>query len=100
MRLGLVVGSTPGNDVSISDAKMEAQRNFVNKLWNAGRFVLNNVTPDDLGDLPVDHGALSLADRWIRSRAEQVTAEATRMLEEFQFGEAARTIQEFLWEDY
>jgi valyl-tRNA synthetase len=100
MRLGLVVGSTPGNDVSISDAKMEAQRNFVNKLWNAGRFVLNNVTPDDLGDLPVQAEALSLADRWIRSRAEQVTAEATRMLEDYQFGEAARTVQEFLWEDY
>ena len=49
MRLGLVVGTTPGNDVSISDAKMEAQRNFVNKLWNAGRFILNNVTADDLG---------------------------------------------------
>jgi valyl-tRNA synthetase len=100
MRLGLVVGSTPGNDVSISDAKMEAQRNFVNKLWNAGRFILNNVTADDLGDRSVPTEGLSLADRWVRSRAEQVTAETTKLLEVFQFGEAARTIQEFLWEDF
>jgi len=100
MRLGLVVGSTPGNDVSISDAKMEAQRNFVNKLWNAGRFILNNVSTADLGEQPVDAASLSLADRWIRSRAEQVTADATRLLEEYQFGEAARSIQEFLWDDF
>jgi valyl-tRNA synthetase len=100
MRLGLVVGTTPGNDVSISDAKMEAQRNFVNKLWNAGRFILNNVTSADLGEQPVSTEALSLADRWIRSRAEQVTADTTRLLEDFQFGEAARTVQEFLWEDF
>jgi valyl-tRNA synthetase len=100
MRLGLVVGTTPGNDVSISDAKMEAQRNFINKLWNAGRFILNNVTSADLGERPVPANGLSLADRWIRSRAEQVTAEVTKLLEDFQFGEAARAIQEFLWEDF
>jgi valyl-tRNA synthetase len=99
MRLGLVVGTTPGNDISISDAKMEAQRNFVNKLWNAGRFILNNVTPADLGGQPVPAKGRSLADRWILSRAEAVTAEATRLLEDYQFGEAARVIQEFLWDE-
>jgi valyl-tRNA synthetase len=101
MRLGLVIGTTPGNDISISDAKMEAQRNFVNKLWNAGRFILSNVGPDDLGQsgsaVPSD---LSLADRWIRSRSQQVTDEATRMLRDFQFGEAARVVQEFLWDEF
>ncbi|HZO32638.1 MAG TPA: valine--tRNA ligase [Chloroflexota bacterium] len=100
MRLGLVVGTTPGNDISITDGKMEAQRNFVNKLWNAGRFILNNVTADDLGEQLVPADGLSLADRWIRSRAEGVTAEATKLLEDFQFGEAARAIQELLWEDF
>ncbi|MCC6178211.1 MAG: valine--tRNA ligase [Chloroflexi bacterium] len=99
MRLGLVVGTTPGNDISISDGKLEAQRNFVNKLWNAGRFILNNLTEDDLGGQPVPTHGLSLADRWILSRAEAVTAEATRLLEDYQFGEAARAAQEFLWEE-
>jgi valyl-tRNA synthetase len=96
VRLGLVVGTTPGNDVSISDAKFEAQRNFANKLWNAGRFVLANVPPE------ADRNAtsLSLADRWIRSRAEAATADATRLLADFQFGEAARVVQEFFWDEY
>ena len=98
LRLGLVIGTTPGNDISISDAKLEAQRNFVNKLWNAGRFIQANV-PERGAPSPRSDGSLSLADRWIRSRAEQVTADATRLLGDFQFGEAARLVQEFLWEE-
>jgi len=106
MRLGLVVGTTPGNDISISESKLEAQRNFVNKLWNAGRFILGNAPlrppdPPKLGGVGgAEPGGLTLADRWIRSRAEQVTAEATRLLGEFQFGEAAHLIGEFLWEEF
>ncbi len=108
LRLGLVVGTTPGNDISISNAKMEAQRNFVNKLWNAGRFILANTSAqrpvasgqNDNSPLTTDHWPLSLADRWIRSRAEQVTADTTRLMGDFQFGEAARILQEFLWEDF
>ncbi len=111
LRLGLVVGTTPGNDISISDSKLEAQRNFVNKLWNAGRFILTNMPTDGARTqgqrrrpaTSVERGNgdfHSLADRWIQSRAEQVTSEATRLLGEFQFGEAARLIQEFLWEEF
>jgi valyl-tRNA synthetase len=105
LRLGLVIGTTPGNDISISEPKFEAQRNFVNKLWNAGRFILANmpeyrVTSSESREEDDTRDSLSLADRWIRSRAEHVTAEASRLLEEFQFGEAARLIQDFLWEDF
>ncbi|MFN8522908.1 MAG: valine--tRNA ligase [Chloroflexota bacterium] len=98
LRLGLVVGTTPGNDISITDAKLESQRNFVNKLWNAGRFVLANAG-ETLPDRP-PRESFSLADRWIRSRSERVTGECTRLLRDFQFGEAARAVQDFLWEDY
>jgi valyl-tRNA synthetase len=101
LRLGLVVGTTPGNDISISDSKMEAQRNFVNKLWNAGRFILANLRGEVSGSsLTARHSPPSLADRWIRSRAEHVTADVTRLLGDFQFGEAARVLQEFLWEEF
>ncbi len=100
MRLGLVIGTTPGNDISISDAKLEAQRNFINKLWNAGRFVLANVGPDDLAAPRERPSDLSLADRWIRSRADRVTAEASQLLKDYQFGEAARVIQELLWDEF
>ncbi|MCC6176820.1 MAG: valine--tRNA ligase [Chloroflexi bacterium] len=100
MRLGLVVGTTPGNDVSISDAKFEAQRNFVNKLWNAGRFILANVTDADLATpRGADGSGGSLADRWIRSRAQAVTAETTKLMRDYQFGEAARVVQDFLWDE-
>lgn len=96
LRLGLVIGTTPGNDISISDAKMEAQRNYVNKIWNAGRFILSNVAEPP--NVP-DGATYSLADRWIRARAEQVTADVTRLLGDFQFGEAAFVLQTFLWEE-
>jgi valyl-tRNA synthetase len=101
MRLGLVVGTTPGNDASISDTKFEAQRNFVNKLWNAGRFILANVRAEDLAAArEADVPGLSLADRWIRSRAQQATAVVTRLMREFQFGEAIRTGQDFFWDEF
>ncbi|MBA2449746.1 MAG: valine--tRNA ligase, partial [Chloroflexi bacterium] len=106
LRLGLVVGTTPGNDIAISEAKFEAQRNFVNKLWNAGRFILANSSVGGEGYSPGqnlsggENPPLSLADRWIRSRAEWVTAETSRLFQEFQFGEAARVIQDFVWEEF
>jgi len=100
MRLGLVVGTTPGNDISISDSKLEAQRNFINKMWNAGRFVLANVDASAPGGASAPPSDLSLADRWIRSRAERVTAEVTQLLRDYQFGEAARAAQELLWDEY
>ncbi|MPZ15988.1 MAG: valine--tRNA ligase [Chloroflexi bacterium] len=101
LRLSLVSGTTPGNDTQVSAERLEANRNLVNKLWNAGRFVIGNVESwplrDFRGPLPVAPGARSEADRWIVSRVNDVTAHATRLLEEFQFGEAARTVHEFLW---
>jgi valyl-tRNA synthetase len=103
LRLALLVGTTPGNDTQITEAKLEANRNFVNKLWNSARFVLLNVPPAErpLGEeaLAPPPGA-SLADRWIISRANHVVAEVTRLLREYQLGEAARTVQDFLWGEY
>ncbi len=115
LRLALVVGTTPGNDTQLNERKLEDSRNFVNKLWNSARFVLMNVPP---ADRPAGAGAAgetaraqraaplqppaqaSLADRWIVSRANHVAAEVTRLLREYQLGEAARTVQDFLWSEY
>jgi valyl-tRNA synthetase len=99
LRLGLVTGTTPGKDVSISESKFDYQRDFVNKLWNIGRFVLGNVPPASRANLPSGL-ASSLADRWIRSRASAVVSDVTRLLQEFQLGEASRIAEEFLWEDF
>jgi valyl-tRNA synthetase len=99
LRLGLVTGTTPGKDVSISDSKFDYQRDFVNKLWNIGRFVLGNLPVRSRAALPAGL-ASSLADRWIRSRAAAVVSDVTRLLQEFQLGEASRISEEFLWEEF
>jgi valyl-tRNA synthetase len=104
LRLTLVSGTTPGNDTQIAKDRLTDNRNFVNKLWNAGRFVKTNVerwpTRDLRAPLVAAPGVTSEADRWIVSRANEVTAHATRLLEDFQLGEAVRTIRDFLWGDF
>jgi valyl-tRNA synthetase len=108
LRISLVSGTTPGLDTEVNPTKLEENRNFVNKLWNAGRFVLTTMEPDDFhppsrdlaAPLVAAPGASSEADRWIVSRANEVTMHATRLLEEFQLGEAVRTIRDFLWGEF
>jgi valyl-tRNA synthetase len=117
LRLSLVVGTTPGNDTQLNETKLTDSRNFVNKLWNSARYVLMNVPPEDRppGALDAADGGpaavqaqsvlepppgASLADRWIISRANFTVAEVTRLLADFQLGEAARTVRDFLWGEY
>src|SRR5919197_2810174 len=88
LRLALVTGTTPGNDINLSrdETELKDSRNFVNKLWNAARFVRAQLGDDG-------HPAAapaSLADRWIASRAQAVVGEVGKLLEDFQLGEAAR----------
>jgi valyl-tRNA synthetase len=100
LRLTLVSGTTPGQDTNVSDDRLETNRNFVNKLWNAGRFVRGMVSQwperDLTAPLTVAPGAPFEADRWIVSRANEVTEHVTRLLEDFQIGEAVRAAHEFL----
>ena len=97
LRFTLVTGNTPGNDMRFYMERVEANRNFANKIWNASRFVLMN-----LGDeaLPKEFSNLTLDDRWILSRYNQTVEEVTTNLEKFELGEAARSIYEFLWNEY
>ncbi len=99
LRFTLLTGSTPGNDMNLSLQRVEANRNFANKIWNAARFVLSNIQSP-----PHDHRPPTtdqhLAERWILSRLNHTIAEATRLIDEYQFGEAGRIIYEFFWGDY
>jgi len=99
LRFALVTGSTPGQDTKLSLERVAGSRNFANKMWNAARFVLSN-----LGDEPpaADPWALTLepVDRWILSRHNRLVVEVNRLMEDYQFGEAARQIYEFLWGEY
>ncbi|HEY7983661.1 MAG TPA: valine--tRNA ligase, partial [Ktedonobacterales bacterium] len=101
LRFTLATSSTPGNDMKLVPERIVGNRNFANKIWNAARFVIGQ-TEGIAGGIPT-FAALkphSLADRWIVSRAERLTAEVTRLLEQYQFGEAGRQIFDFIWSEY
>ncbi len=102
LRFTLATGSTPGNDTKLSEDRIVGNRNFANKIWNAGRFVIMQTRDFADAPLPVlEHVApRTLADRWIVSRAERLTRDATALIDDFQFGEAGRQIYEFFWSDF
>jgi valyl-tRNA synthetase len=101
LRFALTTGNTAGNDMRLNESKMEASRNFANKLWNAARYVLSNL---DRSGAPagwtwppaLEH----LEDRWIVSRLNGVAANVDRYMKESQFGEAQREVHDFLWGEY
>jgi len=101
LRYMLTTGGSPGNDMKISEQKLEAGRNFANKLWNAARFVLTNLDGARV-ERPSPDGrqAMPLEDRWIMSRLQRVTDSVTRLLERFELGEAGRQVHDFLWGEY
>ena len=98
LRFTLLVGSTPGNDMSLSVKKVEANRNFANKIWNAGRFVISAVS----GQTSAVSGQAeyTLADSWIWARLRSLTRDVDRLFQTFQYGEAGRQIYEFFWSDF
>jgi len=108
LRFALLTGSTPGNDMKLSMQKVEAARNFANKLWNATRFVLGNLsegytaqeTTKAASAWRKDPSMLTLADRWILSRHNRLIGDVSQLIDEYQFGEAGRQIYEFLWGEF
>jgi len=101
LRYALATGSSPGNDMKLSEQKLAAGRNFANKLWNAARFVLTNLDGTKVERPPLDRRqAMPLEDRWIMSRLQRVTAGVSQLLERFELGEAGRQVHDFLWGEY
>ncbi len=104
LRLILLVGSTPGNDMNLSIQKVEANRNFANKIWNVGRFVISslaNLSSDsDLKMAAIPSSEWTLADSWIWARLQALVRDVERLFQGFQYGEAGRQIYEFFWGDF
>ncbi len=103
LRFALMTGTSPGNDSRLSEEKIQASRNFANKLWNATRFVIRSLeTGGGSGgySLLPSPSTLSVEDRWILSRLNRTIASVTELMEAFQFGEAQRQIHDFLWGEY
>jgi len=98
LRFSMIIGATPGNDIRFHWDKVENTRNFANKIWNASRFVLMNLA--DFEPLDLDEADLSVADRWILTRLQQRIAEVTGQMERYDLGEAARTLYEFIWDEF
>jgi len=98
LRFSLITGSTPGNDIRFNWDKVENTRNFANKIWNAARFVMMNLK--DYEPISVGEEDFTLADRWILSRLQQKIEEVTELLEKYDLGEAARTVYDFIWDEF
>jgi len=104
LRFALTMGTTPGNDINLGKGRLESSRNFVNKLWNASRFVLQNI--DDVGlkgqalQITEVEKPQKLEDRWIVSQLNHLTRNVTELMEDFQFGEAQQQIRDFAWSQF
>ena len=110
LRLSLVTGTTPGQDVPLAMEKVQANRNFANKLWNTARFIimgLKDLSAEEVQSLAVTEpmtaaelAALPLPERYIISRCHQLTYDVTKQLESYDFGPAGQAIYQFLWDEY
>ena len=99
LRFMLITGNTPGNDMRFYWERVEAARNFANKLWNASRFMLMNLEGFDKSFVPAEED-YTLADQWILSRYAKTVQAITENLEKFELGEAARSLYEFIWNEF
>ena len=96
LRFALSTGNSPGNDMRFSDEKMEAARNFANKLWNASRFVRMNLTIDRV-ELPAKE-KLAAEDKWILTQYNKTVANVTNALDHYEIGVALASIYDFIWD--
>ena len=98
LRFNLITGNSPGNDTRFYTEKCEAMRNFANKIWNASRFVMMNLT--------IDHYALPAADKleredkWVLSKLNRLVKEVTENLDSFEIGVASAKVYDFIWDTY
>ena len=99
LRFTLATGNSPGNDMRFSDERVQASRNFCNKIWNASRFIQMNLTidKDKAVQLPAD---LTIEDKWILSKFNTLVADVTRNIDQYELGLAAAKLNDFIWENF
>ena len=99
LRMNMVTGNSPGNDMRFYVERCEAMRNFANKLWNASRYVLMNLGEDAVNALPATD-KLEIADKWVLSKLNTLIAEVTENLEKYELGVAVQKVYDFVWDTY
>ena len=98
LRLTLVTGNAPGNDMRFYNERVEASRNFANKVWNASRFILMNMN-ENVVEKP-DSTLLTPADRWILSRVNTLAKDVTENMDKFELGIAVQKVYDFIWDEF
>lgn len=96
LRFSLATGNSPGNDMRYIPERVEASRNFANKIWNAARFILMNLESDEV--LPLNTADFALEDKWIISKYNTLVREVTENLEKFELGMAVQKLYDFIWD--
>ena len=99
LRMNMVTGNSPGNDMRFYVERCEAMRNFANKLWNASRYVLMNLGENAENKLPAAE-SLEIADKWVLSKLNTLIAEVTENMEKYELGVAIQKIYDFVWDTY
>ncbi len=100
LRLTLITGNAPGNDMRYSDQKVENSRNFANKVWNASRFIMMNMDEMQEADTAAMPAGLEPADKWILSEYNGVIRDVTENMEKYELGVAVQKIHDFLWDEF
>jgi valyl-tRNA synthetase len=100
LRFALTTGTSPGNDINLGKGKLESSRNFVNKLWNATRFILQSLDTEKLESQAVELQPHMIEDQWINSQLNRLIKSVTELMENFQFGEAEQQIYDFVWSKF
>ncbi|MBR5361431.1 MAG: valine--tRNA ligase, partial [Lachnospiraceae bacterium] len=98
LRLTLITGNAPGNDMRFYMSRVEASRNFANKVWNASRFIMMNM--GDTSPIKPSAGALKPEDKWIISRLQSVIKDATDNMDKFELGIAVQKVYDFVWDEF
>ena len=99
LRMNMVTGNSPGNDMRFYVERCEAMRNFANKLWNASRYVMMNLAEDAVNQLP-EASKLEIADKWVLSKLNTLIAEVTENMDKYELGVAIQKIYDFVWDTY
>ena len=100
MRYFLTTNSTPGQDLRFSDDKMASSWNYINKIWNISRFIQMNLNNNNYNGEEINPDLLTSIDKWILAKLNNVVSETSENYEKFEFGEAARIIYNFIWDDF
>ena len=100
LRFSLAALAAQGRDIKLTFPVIEGYRNFMNKIWNATRFVFMNLEPEMIHDSDLDNSCLSVPDRWILSRLNFTLSEVEEFIENYEFDKASQALYHFIWDDY